>query len=127
MNIILFDGECNFCDASVQFIIKRDKKKYFKFASIQSATGQKLLERYSIPKTMDSMVFIEENKAFMKSTAALRISRKLDGMWKCFYPFIVIPSLIRDAVYNLIAKNRHKLGKNTKCEIPNKEDLDRFI
>ncbi|QCR33017.1 thiol-disulfide oxidoreductase DCC family protein [Lysinibacillus sp. SGAir0095] len=127
MNIILFDGECHFCDASVQFIIKRDQNKYFKFASIQSEIGQKLLEEFKIPKTIDSMIYIEGDKSYVKSTAALRICKKLDHLWKLFYPFLIIPVFLRDAVYDLIAKNRHKLGKKTECKIPTKEELERFL
>ena len=127
MNIILFDGECHFCDASVQFIIKRDKAKHFKFASLQSEIGQRLLKEFRIPKNIDSLVFIEGNKCYVKSTAALKISRKLDGLWKLFYPFILVPVFLRNFAYDLIAKNRHKLGKHTQCKIPSKEELERFI
>lgn len=127
MNIILFDGECHFCDASVQFIIKRDKNKYFKFASLQSEIGQRLLKEFQISKTIDSLVLIEGNRCYVKSTAALKISKKLDGMWMLLYPFIFMPSFLRDFVYDCIAKNRHKLGKQTECKIPTKEELERFI
>ncbi|MFC7684545.1 thiol-disulfide oxidoreductase DCC family protein [Ureibacillus sp. GCM10028918] len=127
MNIILFDGECHFCDASVQFIIKRDRNKYFKFASIQSNIGQKLLKEFQIPKTIDSLVFIEGKKCYVKSTAALKVARRLDGVWSLLYPFLFTPPFLRDAIYDIVAKNRHKLGKQTECRIPTKEELERFI
>ena len=127
MNIILFDGECHFCDASVQFIIKRDQKKLYKFASLQSDIGQKFLDEFQIPKTMDSLILIEGEKAYKKSTAALKIAKNFDGLWKLTYPLIIIPSLIRDAFYDIVAKNRHKLKKNHQCKIPTKEELDRFL
>ncbi len=126
-HIILFDGECNFCDRSVQFIVKRDHNKWFKFASIQSESGQNLIKKYGIPNNMESVILIEGNKYYTKSTAALRISKKLDGLWKMFYIFNIVPKPIRDSVYNFIAKRRHLLGKKDTCMIPKKEDLDRFL
>lgn len=125
--IILFDGECNFCDRSVQFIIKRDCKKKFKFTSIQSEIGQKFIKNYAIPNNLESVILIEGNRYYTKSTAALRISKKLNGLWKLFYFFIIIPTPIRDIVYNVVAKKRYLFGKKTVCTIPNKEDLDRFL
>ena len=127
MNIILFDGECHFCDASVQLIIKRDQNKYFKFAPIQSDIGQKLLNEFHIPKSMDSLIFIEGNKSYIKSTAALKISRRLDGPLKLFYPFLLVPVFLRDALYDIVAKNRYKLVKKSACKIPTKEELERFL
>ncbi|WP_199677373.1 thiol-disulfide oxidoreductase DCC family protein [Lysinibacillus yapensis] len=127
MNIILFDGDCNFCHGGVQFIIKRDSRKQFKFASLQSETGKMLSEKYSLPKNIDSMVYIENNRCYLKSTAVFHICRKLDGAWKIPSIFLLIPAPIRNAMYDLVAKNRHKLRKNAQCKIPNKEDLERFI
>lgn len=85
--IILFDGVCNLCNGAVQFIIKRDKRALFKFASLQSETGKKLLAEYHIPEKYDSLVLIEDNKAWLRSTAALRLSRKLPGGWPLLYLF----------------------------------------
>lgn len=127
MSIILFDGECNFCNGSVQFIIKRDSKYRFKFASIQSEIGQSLLKDHNLPKTMDSMILIENNRCFLKSTAALRISRKMDHMWKALYVLILVPKPFRDVIYDIIAKNRHKISKKNQCMLPKKEDLERFL
>ena len=127
MNIILFDGDCHFCNASVQFIIKRDQMKYFKFASLQSEIGRTLLKKFQIPETIDSMVFIEGNNYYVKSTAALKIAKRLDGMWPLLLPFITIPSFLRDLVYDIIAKNRHSLRKHNACKIPDSKDLDRFL
>lgn len=128
-NIVLFDGVCNFCDASVNFIIDRDKKNIFKFAALQSEKGQEILDYFKLPKDdFDSFVFIENDKVFKKSSAALRIAKKLGGVWKIFYPFIIIPEFIRDFFYNLIAKNRYKLfGKKDACRIPTPELKQKFL
>lgn len=126
-NIILFDGECNFCDSSVQFIIRRDVEGVFKFASLQGETGQRLLLEHHIPKDMDSFLLITNNKAYLKSAAALRVSRRLKGIWKLLYAFIVVPRPIRDFFYDILAKNRYKwFGKKEICTIPTPEIRSRF-
>ena len=108
MRIILFDGECNFCDKSVQFIIKRDRDGVFQFASQQSEVGQRLLLENSIPKWIDSFFLISGEKIYYKSSAALRVCRDLNGFWKVFYLFLVVPKPIRDGVYDFIARNRYR-------------------
>jgi predicted DCC family thiol-disulfide oxidoreductase YuxK len=116
--IVLFDGECHFCDWSAQFIIKRDPKGLFHFASLQSAVGQELLERYRVPLDIDSIVLIEQEKVYVKSNAALRICRHLRGAWKLLYIFKLIPNSIRNSVYDWIAKNRYKwFGKKETCMV----------
>jgi predicted DCC family thiol-disulfide oxidoreductase YuxK len=127
--IILFDGVCNFCDRSVQFVLKRDKKAYFNFTSLQSEIGQNLLEKYKIPKDkFESLVLIENDKAFLFSTGALRIARKLNGAWPLLYGFIIIPPFIRNFFYKLIANNRYRLfGKKEECMIPSPEWRSRFL
>ncbi|KWW21705.1 MULTISPECIES: thiol-disulfide oxidoreductase DCC family protein [Peribacillus] len=127
--VILFDGDCNFCDASVQFIIKRDPKGLFHFASLQSEAGQELLKKYDVPADIDSMVLIEKDQAHYKSSAALRISRRLQGAWKLCYGFIVVPSFIRNMVYDFIAKNRYKwFGKKEEsCMLPSPSVRKRFL
>jgi predicted DCC family thiol-disulfide oxidoreductase YuxK len=127
-SVILFDGECNFCDSSVQFIIKRDPKGLFHFASLQSEAGQEFLKKYGVPADVDSMVLIEKEKAYYKSSAALRICRHLQGAWKLFYGFIIIPSPIRNIIYDLIAKNRYKwFGKKESCMLPPPSVRKRFL
>ena len=127
--IILFDGECNFCDASVQFIIKRDPYKHFSFASLQDDVGKKLRKEYQIPDNVDSLVLIENGKAYTKSGAALRIAKKLDGLWHLAFLFVVIPPAIRDVVYDYIATNRYKWfgKKELSCMLPTPEERKRFI
>ena len=127
--IILFDGECNFCDSSVQFIIKRDPKGLFHFASLQSPTGQELQKKHQVPEDIDSIVLIEKGEAYYKSAAALRICRHLKGAWKLFYGFIIVPRFIRNVAYDIIAKNRYKwFGKKEEsCMLPSPSIRKRFI
>jgi len=128
-NIILFDGVCNFCDSSVNFIIDKDSKNIFKFAALQSEKGQEILDYFKLPKDdFDSFVLIEDNKIYKKSSAALKIANKLGGIWKILYPLIIIPKPIRDFFYNLIAKNRYKLfGKKDACRIPTPQFKEKFL
>ncbi|WP_312473132.1 thiol-disulfide oxidoreductase DCC family protein [Neobacillus sp.] len=126
--IILFDGVCNLCNSSVQFIIKRDTKGNFKFASLQGATGQKLLEKYGLNTDINSFVFIENERIFVKSTGALRVCRNLNGSWKMLSAFLVLPRFIRDFFYEIIVKNRYKwFGKKETCMLPLPEWKNRFL
>lgn len=126
--IILFDGVCNFCDASVQFILNRDPEGVFHFASLQSEAGQELVKKHNVPADVDSMILIEDGKVYYKSTAALRISRHLQGVWKLLYAFIIIPSPIRNIVYDIIAKNRYKwFGQKDSCMLPPPNIRKRFL
>ncbi|RDW17726.1 thiol-disulfide oxidoreductase DCC family protein [Oceanobacillus chungangensis] len=126
--IILFDGVCNFCSSSVKFIIKRDKLAKFKFGSLQSKIGQELKNNTNLPENTDSIILIEDGKSYDKSTAALRISKELDGLWKLFYMLIIIPKPLRDIAYNYLAKNRYKwFGKKNECMLPSPEIRSRFL
>ncbi len=127
--IILFDGVCNFCNSSVNFIIERDRANYFKFAPLQSEIGEKLLKENGIDKiNTDSVVLIEDGKVYTYSTAALRVARRLDGFWSYFYAFIVVPKPIRDFFYKLFAKNRYRMfGKQDACMMPTAEIRARFL
>lgn len=127
--IILFDGICNFCNGAVQWIIFRDPKAYFHFASLQSKTAETLFTTYGIQeKCLDSIVLIEEGRYYTESTAVLRICKGLGGWWKLLYGFIVIPRFIRDWIYRWIAKNRyHFWGKREQCMVPSSEIRKRFL
>lgn len=127
--IILFDGVCNFCNGSVNFIIERDRKGYFKFTPLQSETGGKLLAEHGIDKAKtDSVILIEDGKTFMYSTAALKIARNLGGAWSWFYGFIIVPRFLRDFFYKFFAKYRYKLfGKQDACLLPTPEIRERFL
>ena len=125
--IILFDGVCNFCNSSVNFIIEHDKKGVFKFAPLQSEFGQKTVEKFGL-QNVDSIILVEDDKAYTHSTAALKFIKRLDGIWKLAYVFIIIPRPIRDFFYKLFAKNRYRLfGKKEVCMMPTPEIRSRFM
>lgn len=127
--IILFDGVCNFCNASVNFVIARDRAGYFKFAPLQSEIGEDVIERHGIDTTeTDSVILVEDNFAYTHSTAALRIARRLDGLWSWLFLFIVIPRPIRDVLYRLFARYRYRLfGRQDACMMPTPDIRDRFL
>jgi predicted DCC family thiol-disulfide oxidoreductase YuxK len=134
--IILFDGICNFCNSSVNFILKRDKNNIFKFSPLQSEAGQRFLnqiyksENFNKSKRLytDTIILLEGRKFYTRSTAVLRIVKKLKGIWKFLYIFIIIPPSLRNFIYNLLSKNRYKwFGKRDKCMIPTDKDKSKFI
>ena len=127
--ILLFDGYCNLCHSSVQFVLKHEKKPDLYFSSLQSPLGIELLNKYSIdPNETDSLVLIENNKAFTKSSAALRLSKHLKGIYPLAFCFIIVPPFIRNCVYDYIAKNRYKwYGKKDSCMVPNPDLNKRFL
>src|SRR5699024_945153 len=112
---------------SVWFIIKRDKYAQFQLASLDSETGDKFKKDYGIPETLNSLILLQNERYYDRSSAVLHISKSLQGFWKLFYILIIIPKPIRDFFYNLVAKNRHKLFKNNACRIPTKEQRKRFL
>lgn len=128
-NILLFDGVCNLCNSIVQFTIKRDPKEKFKFASLQSESGQALLKKFGLPTDdFDSFVFINGDKYFLKSSAGLHVLKELGGVWKLFFAFIIFPRPLRDFVYNIIARTRYKLfGKRDTCMVPSPHLKQRFL
>jgi predicted DCC family thiol-disulfide oxidoreductase YuxK len=133
--IILFDGVCNLCNRTVQFILKHDKEKKFLFASLQGKAGQEFLYRHRLPQDhFNSFILIEKNgapeagKIFTRSAGGLRMLKHLGGGWSLFYGLIVIPSFLRDPVYDLIARNRYKwFGKQESCWVPTPELRSRFL
>ncbi|MEP3371296.1 MAG: DUF393 domain-containing protein [Maribacter dokdonensis] len=128
--IILFDGVCNLCNNSVQFVIKRDVNDVFQFAALQSETGKKLLtERNIDTQEVDSIILIEPNVAYYtKSTAALEIGKHLKGLKAISSILLWLPEALRNIVYDFIARNRYKwYGKKDNCMIPNEELKSKFI
>jgi predicted DCC family thiol-disulfide oxidoreductase YuxK len=128
-SIILFDGVCNLCNGAVNFVIKRDPGNVFKFTPLQEKQGVLLLKKLAIDaQELDSIVLVENKKVYTKSSAALRIARKLSGLWPLFFVLLIIPSFIRDGVYDFIAKNRYKwFGKKEQCMIPTPGLREKFL
>ena len=128
-SIILFDGVCNLCNGAVNFVIKRDPRNVFKFTPLQEKQGVLLLKTHAVDtQKLDSIVLIENGNVYIKSSAALRIARKLSGLWPLFFVLLIIPSFIRDGVYDFIAKNRYKwFGKKEQCMIPTQGLREKFL
>jgi predicted DCC family thiol-disulfide oxidoreductase YuxK len=127
-SIVLFDGVCNFCSDSVNFIIRHDTENRFAFAPLQSGKGIELRAKYGIDDDIDSIVLIEDDRAFTKSTAALRIAKRLGGIWALAYAFIIVPRPVRDYLYELFARYRYRLfGKKDECMLPTPEVRARFL
>ncbi|MGV8016694.1 MAG: thiol-disulfide oxidoreductase DCC family protein [Ignavibacteria bacterium] len=127
---MLFDGVCNFCNSSVNFIMERDKNKVFKFASLQSDFAAEILQRNGMSSvTFDTLILAESGGTiYTRSSAALRIARRLRFPWYLSYAFIVIPPFIRNYIYNFIARNRYRwFGKRDACRIPTAEERESFV
>jgi predicted DCC family thiol-disulfide oxidoreductase YuxK len=127
--VVLFDGVCNLCNGTVVFVAGRDPGGYFRFAALQSPIGQDVLTAAGLPAdTLETLVLLEGGRVFVRSTAALRITRRLSGLWPLAYAAIVIPPPIRDAAYRLIARHRYRLfGRRDACMIPSPDLRRRFL
>ena len=128
--IVLFDGICNFCNASVRFIMQRDKKDIFRFASLQSDLGKKLTTERGIDTSkVDSIILIDPGAAYyIKSTAALEISKDMTGLYPLLSLFIYLPEGFRDWVYDIVAKNRYKwFGTSETCPMPTPTEQAKFL
>ena len=123
--ILFYDGVCGLCNRSVQFVIKHDKYKQFRFATLQSNYAQKVLGNQI---TLDSFIFYHNNQIKYRSTGALYVLKQLGGLWSILFLLIIVPPFIRNGVYNLIARNRYKwFGKYDACPIPTAELRSRFL
>lgn len=127
--VILFDGVCNLCTGSVRFVIGRDARKQFRFASLQSPVAEKLLGAQGHARAgLESILLIKDGRVYRKSTAALMIARRLDGLWPLLAALLVIPRPLRDAVYDWIGARRYRLfGKRDACWTPRPELAERFL
>jgi predicted DCC family thiol-disulfide oxidoreductase YuxK len=125
----LFDGVCNLCNAAVQFVIKRDKRDKFLFAPLQSSFGQQQLKNKKLSTDeFQTIVLLKNNKVFQRSDAALEIAKDLKGIWPAIYVLKIFPRFIRDAVYNLISRNRYRIfGRTESCMMPDPNLKAKFL
>lgn len=128
-SVILFDGVCNLCNTSIDFILKRDKKNRFLVGALQEETGKRLLSKFEInSEYLDSLVLIEDGQIHFRSTAALKIAKNLSGLWPLFYGFIILPQSMRDGIYDWIGRNRYRwFGKKNTCRLPTPEEKSKFL
>ena len=127
--IVLFDGVCNFCNRSVNFVIKRDTRGYFRFAPLQTAKGGEIARKHGIdPERLETFVLVENGRAYRKSGAALRIARRLGGLYALAYGLIAVPPFMRDFFYDWFARRRYRwFGKREQCMVPSPEVRERFL
>ena len=125
--VILFDGVCNLCNGTVDFLLKRDRKKQFRYAALQSETGKTMIQKFHIPEQTDSVILIKLNKVYFESDAAIEITNMLPYPWKLGIIFQIIPKIIRNKIYKWVAKNRYGwFGKRETCRIPTPEEKEYF-
>jgi predicted DCC family thiol-disulfide oxidoreductase YuxK len=128
--IILFDGVCNLCDATVQFLIKRDKKDIFRFVALQSQLGQEIVKYIGIDTSKtDSIILYEPGKAYYyKARAALEIASEIGGFYSLLSVFKILPNSLNNSVYDYVARNRYKwYGKKDACMLPTPEMKAKFL
>lgn len=126
--ILLFDGECGFCNKAVQFFLEREKNNKMHFVPIKSALGKEILEYFEVDPDIDSMIMIRNYSAFIRSCAALRLTWYMKGLWPLLSIFLIIPPFLRHPVYNLIAKNRMRFfGRVESCSLIPPEQRGRIL
>jgi len=128
--IVIFDGVCNFCDASVNFIMDHDPEERFRFTASQHDSGKELLGQHGVDtESVETLFLLEDGQLYERSTAALRIARHLEAPWSWAYRALIwIPKGLRDMVYNFIARHRYRIfGKKESCRMPTPEERARFI
>lgn len=128
-HLLLFDGVCNLCNGLVQFIIRHDGKRRFRCAAIQSMAAQAILSSHGRdPQALTSLVYCRKDRVFVRSGAALHVARDLGGAWQLAFIFILVPRFLRDAVYDLVARNRYRwFGRRGQCMVATAELQDRFL
>ncbi|MBV2129677.1 thiol-disulfide oxidoreductase DCC family protein [Arsukibacterium indicum] len=128
-HVVIFDGECNFCNGAVNFIIKRDPDAQFVFTPMQSKHAEQIMQRYGVSSSdPDTLILLKHGKIYILSDAALEIAKDLRGYWYLFNVFKVVPKSFRDWCYRLFARNRYKMfGKANSCRVPAEAEKDRFL
>jgi predicted DCC family thiol-disulfide oxidoreductase YuxK len=128
-SILLFDGWCSLCNASVNFVLKRDPSHQLCVGAIQQPEGQRLLRQVGLPADyLATLVLVENDTVYLGSTAALRVAKKLSGAWPLLYPLIVVPTWLRDPIYNWVSKHRYRwFGKKSTCRLPTDAEKERFL
>lgn len=128
-SIIFFDGVCNLCNASIDFVIRHDSNDHFLVGALQDNFSKKILSNFQVdPNYLDSIVLLEEGKIYYKSTAALKIAKKLKGISSLLYPLIYLPRGLRDPIYSWIGNNRYSwFGKKNTCRLPSPEEKSKFL
>ena len=127
--ILLFDGIYNLCNGTVRFFIRRDLRKRLRFAPLQSETGQRILKANGLPiNHLSSIVFVEDGRSYINSSAVLRACGHLRFPWPAVKVFLLVPHPFRDLIYKWIARNRYRwFGKKDECPLPTTTDADRFF
>lgn len=127
--LILFDGVCNWCNVWVNFVIAHDRHGQFKFGTLQSKLGERILHDLELSTTdYQTFLLLEGGHVYTKSTAALRVLRQLSWWWPLYYVGVLVPASLRDVVYDFVARHRYRwMGKATTCRVPTQEERDRFV
>ncbi len=130
-NLVFFDGVCNLCNSTVQWIIAHDPQSRFRFVALQSDLAQSILQQYGIqlrPQELNTLLLLQNKRIFSQSTAVLRICKHLSGMWKLAYGLLIVPAVIRNFFYSIVARNRYRwFGKEEACWIPTPALRRRFL
>lgn len=129
MYVVLFDGVCNLCNSSVNWIIDHDKRNEFRFASLQSEYGQQVINKFNLQgEYLNTVILVDGDRLYTRSAAVLKIAGIIGGVWGLLAVFLIVPAFIRDIVYNFIARNRYKwFGKKESCRIPTPELKSKFL
>lgn len=125
--LVLFDGKCNLCNGTVDFLIRKDSRKQLRFIALQSKEGKKLKKKFNVPVENDSVILIFKGRIFLESEAVLKIAEFLPYPWRIAAGFRVIPASLRNRIYKWIAVNRYRLfGKKKHCRVPTPEEKKMF-
>lgn len=127
--VMLFDGVCNFCNRSVRFVMKHDRRAFFRFAALQSPAGERLQKQYGFdPAALDAFILIERGRAYERSAAALRVMRRLAFPWSLAWTLRFVPRPVLDFAYDQFARRRYRwFGRRSACMVPGERVRARFV